>query len=90
MIKNGRQPNRLIYFIRDTYRGDRSRTATLNLYGYCAGESGSERCLFARRAGGESQGKTDSEADEVCVGESGSERCLSARRAILWNRTIRY
>ena len=47
------------FLTRDTYRGDRSRTATLNLYGYCAGNpinytDPRGHCLFARRAGGES------------------------------------
>lgn len=43
------------FLTQDTYRGSRSRTETLNLYGYCAGNpinytDPSGHCLFARRA----------------------------------------
>ena len=59
------------FLTQDTYRGSRSKTETLNLYGYCTGNpinytDPSGHCLFARRAVGDSLGKTDSNTAKLC------------------------
>ena len=71
------------FLTQDTYRGSRSRTETLNLYTYCAGNpisynDPSGHCLFARRAEGDSLGKTDSEAAKLRRSER--KRTLDRKR----------